>query len=86
MADSVDPDQMPLFVASDLGLHCLLRPVCPNIKGNYGIQLLHYMCALRKNNWNSSSTLFDGPFWAEVIITDTEVKKREESPSFVLNP
>ena len=22
VANSVDPDQMPLFVASDLGLHC----------------------------------------------------------------
>ena len=28
MTDSVDLDQMPHFVASDLGLHCLLRPVC----------------------------------------------------------
>ena len=26
----VDPDQMPQIVASDLGLHCLLRLVCPN--------------------------------------------------------
>ena len=24
------PDQMPQNVASDLGLHCLLRPVCQN--------------------------------------------------------
>ena len=24
-------------VASDLGLHCLPRPVCPNTKGSYGI-------------------------------------------------
>ena len=28
MANSVDPDQMPRSAASDLGLHCLLRPVC----------------------------------------------------------
>ena len=27
--NSVDPDQMH-FAASDLGLHCLHRPVCPN--------------------------------------------------------
>ena len=27
---TIDPDQMPYFAASDLGLHCLLRPVCPN--------------------------------------------------------
>ena len=30
MANSVDPDQVPQNVASDLGLHCLLRPVCPS--------------------------------------------------------
>ena len=35
MANSVDPDQMPCPVASDLGLHCLFRPVCPNIKVKY---------------------------------------------------
>ena len=29
MANSVDPDQMPHFAASDLNLHCLLRSVCP---------------------------------------------------------
>ena len=28
MANSVDPDQMPHSAASDLGLHCLQRPVC----------------------------------------------------------
>ena len=28
VANSVDPDQMPQNVASDLGLHCLLSPVC----------------------------------------------------------
>ena len=30
VANSVDPDQTPRSAASDLGLHCLLRPVCPN--------------------------------------------------------
>ena len=29
MANSADPDQMPRSVASDQGLHCLPRPVCP---------------------------------------------------------
>ena len=28
MANSVDPDQTPRSVASDLGLHCLLGPGC----------------------------------------------------------
>ena len=27
VANSVDPDQMPQFVASDLGLHCLSVPM-----------------------------------------------------------
>ena len=36
MANSVDPDQMLYSAASDLGLHCLQRPVCPNTKGYYG--------------------------------------------------
>ena len=30
MANSIDPDQTPQNAASDQGLHCLLRPVCPN--------------------------------------------------------
>ena len=38
------PDQMPHSAASDLGLHCLQRPVCPNSSGYYGIQS-HYAIA-----------------------------------------
>ena len=30
IAISVDPDQMPHSAASDLGLHCLQMPICPN--------------------------------------------------------
>ena len=31
MANIVDPDQTaPFQEQSDLGLHCLLRPACPN--------------------------------------------------------
>ena len=36
MANSVDPDQMLHSAASDVGLHCLQRPVCPNTEGYYG--------------------------------------------------
>ena len=36
MANSVDLDEMPHFAESHLGLHCLLRPVCPNIYSKYG--------------------------------------------------
>ena len=30
VANGVDPDRMLHSLASDLGLYCLLRPVCPN--------------------------------------------------------
>ena len=33
MANSVDLNQMLHFAASDLGLHCLQRPICPNTMG-----------------------------------------------------
>ena len=35
MANSVNPDQRLHFAASDLGLHCLPKTVCPNTKGTY---------------------------------------------------
>ena len=31
MANSVDPDQTASLEQSDLGLHYLFRPMCPNI-------------------------------------------------------
>ena len=40
-ANSVDPDQMPCSVVSDLGIHCLQRPICPNTKGYYVGVLTH---------------------------------------------
>ena len=36
VANCVDPDQTPRSAASDLGLHCLLRYVCPNTFSKYG--------------------------------------------------
>ena len=30
ITNSVDPDQTALKDQSDLGLHCLFRPICPN--------------------------------------------------------
>ena len=36
MAHSVDPDDTPHSERSHLGLHCLLRSVCPNTYGKYG--------------------------------------------------
>ena len=38
-ANSVDSDQMSHSVASDLGLHCLLRPICLCIEGYSGTLL-----------------------------------------------
>ena len=43
MTNSVDPDQMLHSAASDLGLHCLQRPVCPNIKAYYVIDMYRYV-------------------------------------------
>ena len=37
VANSVDPDETPRSAASHLGLYCLLRPVCLNTYGKYGI-------------------------------------------------
>ena len=36
IANSVDPDQTLLMEQSDLGLHCLLRPICHSIWKFYG--------------------------------------------------
>ena len=46
VANSVDPNEMPHFVASHHGLHCLLRPAWPN---TYSIVL----------GFNDMSTLVD---------------------------
>ena len=43
VANSVDLGQMLHPAASDLSLHCLLRPDCPTIKGWYGTWLLKWI-------------------------------------------
>ena len=40
MANSVDPDQTPRSAASDLDLHCLQRPICPNTSAYHGISMI----------------------------------------------
>ena len=40
MANSVDPDEMLHSVAFHLGLHCLLRHVCPNLYGKLVMERL----------------------------------------------
>ena len=47
VAISVDPDETPCSAASHLGLHCLLRPVCPNTVGKYG----NYLETDSRNNY-----------------------------------
>ena len=60
MENNVDPDQTPRSAASDLGLHCLLRHVCPNTKGNYGTkrdelqQSNNLRAVIRKNTANNT--------------------------------
>ena len=49
MANSVDPDQMPHFVASDLDLYCLPKDICLNTKSKYighNMFLLFFRCFL----------------------------------------
>ena len=51
MANSVDPDHRPRTAASDVGLHCLQRAICPNTKGyydNYFLTSNNYSLKLRK--------------------------------------
>ena len=40
LANSVDPDRTLHYAVSDIGLHCLLRHVCPNTSGYVCIQLI----------------------------------------------
>ena len=40
MIHSTNRDQVLQYLASDLGLRCLLTPVGPNTKGKYGIFLV----------------------------------------------
>ena len=40
MTNSVDPDQTAPLEQSDLGIHCLPRPVCPKTWHDYGSENL----------------------------------------------
>ena len=44
VANSVDPDQVPFSVVSDLALHCLLRCVCERKLGASEIVLGCMLC------------------------------------------
>ena len=44
MANSVEPDQTAPEEQSDQGLHCLLRPICPNTKNFYMSENVKIFC------------------------------------------
>ena len=54
MANRVDPDQTPHSAVSDLGLHVLLRSVCPNTSSIYGKKTSTIRAA--KNNLSGGSS------------------------------
>ena len=59
MVNSVDSDQMSHSAVPDLGLHCLLRPICLNTSGYYG-------------NYSTSAT--DRPLRAVIVDLDQMVQ------------
>ena len=80
MANSAGPDQMPHSAASDLGLRCLLKPVCPNTLGYYGIsvfigfdwaEILRPSQPIRvMSSWSVYlTTLFPGQVWSSKQLT-----------------
>ena len=76
---------MPHFVVSDLGLHCLLRPLSMNTLGKYDILFNLESCCFIFPNQNSSSEnshsappvyIVESPQHPEpIIITETGLKK-----------
>ena len=54
VAKDVDPDEMTHSVVSDLGLHCLLRPVCPNT-------LVHIIFVRKKSILSRAMDLYYSP-------------------------
>ena len=59
--NSVDPDQMPHFAASDLGIHCLLRPVCPNLR-------VITVISKKENRWNSTNLKVMSPLITKILL------------------
>ena len=51
MTNSVNPDQMLHSAASDLGVHCLQRLICPNTEGYYSKFTFWVRCGLQ---WSRS--------------------------------
>ena len=65
-ANSVDPDELLHFAASHLGLHCLLRPVCPNTYGKYSMSL----SKLFKSYWDNVWVILKGSVhWSAIVMS-----------------
>ena len=47
IANSVDPDQTAPKEQSDLGLHCLPRPICPKTYDHYGYSFSYMKVGLK---------------------------------------
>ena len=56
LANSEDPDETPQNAASHLGLHCLLRPVCPNTYSKYGKLHQNCFCLPSETGYNLKGT------------------------------
>ena len=58
ITNRVDTDQTAPKEQSDLGLHCLLRPICPNISNFYGN--VECPCVLSTGTMGSNQTVLSG--------------------------
>ena len=50
IAKSEDPDQISPRRQSDLGLHCLPRPICPKTLGHYGLNFRQQLSTRRNRS------------------------------------
>ena len=70
-ASSVDPDQTPRFVASDLGPCCLLRPVSPKAESKYSNN-----CQMNYHIYNNNSNTLMAPYSSKIDIFIQEKLKK----------
>ena len=71
---STDLNQIPQYVASDLGLYCLFLPVCPNTRCNHVIPILQVdfdpFLIRHSQQWKSVMDRFN----REVVAIENEAK------------
>ena len=66
VANSVDPDETPHHVASHLGLHCLLRPVCQNTYNKYVVCSVHRQLTYA---WSLGQIITPFMLWFQYCVT-----------------